>query len=363
MQKQNLMFMRRALELARRGEGRVHPNPMVGAVLVKNGRILAEGAHERFGGPHAEVNAFRKAKKIPSGTVLYLTLEPCDHFGKTPPCTEAVLASGVRHVVVAMKDPNPKVSGRGLQKLKKNGISVSVGLLDKEARQLNRHYIWWVKNKVPYITVKVGQSLDGKIATKTGESRWITGEPARRRAHELRREADAILVGVNTVLNDNPLLTVRLPGQKTQPLKVVLDASLKTPVNAALLSKRSPGPTLLFTSRRALAARGKKFTSEAELAAVPEKNGKLDWKAVLGELGRRGITHLLVEGGGEVIGSLFSERRVQEAYFFTAPRVIGGRGAVGSVGGEGVSGLKKTANFKQWNAERIGDDLLFHGVL
>ena len=362
--------MRRALEVARRGEGRVHPNPLVGAVLVKNGRILSEGAHERFGGPHAEVNALRGIKKIPSGTTLYLTLEPCDHFGKTPPCTEVILRSGVRKVVFAMRDPNPAVAGRGYKKLKKQGVTVRAGVLEKEAQLMNRHYTYWIKNKRPYITVKVGQSLDGKIATRTGRSRWITGDSARQRAHELRRQSDAVLVGVSTVLNDNPLLTVRLPrrqaglpGRHPQPLKVVLDTSLKTPKRAQLLSKKSPGPTLIFTTRRA-ALRAKRYGGRAQVVVVPEKKaGRLDWRAILRELGRRGVTSLLVEGGGEVIGSLFSEGRVQEAYFFMAPRIIGGRDAVGSVGGQGVSDLRRAASFKHWEAERVGDDLLFHGTL
>ena len=363
MQNEDLRFMRRALEVARRGEGRVHPNPLVGAVLVKNGRVLSEGAHERFGGPHAEVNAFRRIKKIPSGTTLYLTLEPCDHFGKTPPCTEAILKSGVHKVVVAMKDPDPRVAGRGYKKLKKYGVFVKMGVLEKEARFMNRHYSHWIKNGTPYVTVKVGQSLDGKIATRTGQSRWITGDAARRRAHELRRQSDAVLVGVNTVLKDNPLLTVRLPGRPFQPLKVVLDALLKTPPRANLLSKKSPGSTLIFTAARA-ASRAKRYGDRAKVVVVSEtKTGRLDWRAILRELGRRGVTSLLVEGGGEVIGSLFSEGRVQEVYFFTAPRVIGGLGAVGSVGGQGVSDLRGAASFKHWEAERVGNDLLFHGIL
>ena len=357
-------MMARALEIARRGEGRVHPNPMVGAVLAKNGRILSEGAHERFGGPHAEVNALRQFKKVPAGSTLYLTLEPCDHFGKTPPCSEAIVQSGLRRVVVAMKDPNSIVAGRGLKKLKKHGVRVTLGVLEKEARLLNRHYAHWIKRKRPYVTVKTGQSLDGKIATRTGESKWITGEPARQRSHQLRREADAVLIGVNTVLNDDPLLSVRLRGKNPQPLKVVLDASLQTPLDAALFSKASSGKTLLFTSKHAAARRGKHFAGKADVVEVVEKKpGRLDWDAVLRELGIRGVTNLLVEGGGEVIGSLFSEGRVQEVFFFTAPLVIGGRNAVGSVGGQGAASLQQAARFKFWETERLGEDFLFHGIL
>ena len=350
--------MRRALTLARRGEGRVHPNPLVGAVLVRRGRVLAEGAHERFGGPHAEVQALKKIKKVPAGARLYLTLEPCDHFGKTPPCTRFLIAHGLRRVVVAMKDPNPRVAGRGIRALRRNGVSVTVGVLEKEARELNRHYTHWMRARRPYVTVKVGQSLDGKIATSGGESRWITGEPARRRAHEVRRSADAILVGVNTVLKDDPLLTVRLPGQKSQPVKVVLDADLKTPPGAAIFTPKSPGRVWIFTSRRT-----GRIRRRGELIAVGEKKrGYLDWRAVLRELGKRGITHLVIEGGGEVIGSAFSAGIVDEAYFFTAPIVIGGKDAVSSVGGGGISKLKHATRFKRWSVEKVGEDLLFHGV-
>ena len=240
--------MHRALELARRGEGRVHPNPLVGAVFVRNGRVLSEGAHERFGGPHAEVHALKGLKKT-AGATLYVTLEPCDHFGKTPPCTRLLAGSGLRRVVVAMKDPDPRVAGRGIRRLKKSGLRVTLGVLEGEARRLNRHYIHWMKKKIPYVTAKTGQSLDGKIATRTGHSRWITGSAARRRVHELRASSDAILAGVNTVLRDDPLLTVRLSGSHAQPLKVILDTTLKTPASAAIFSKKSPAPVVLFVKK------------------------------------------------------------------------------------------------------------------
>ncbi len=355
--------MRRALQLARRGEGRVHPNPLVGAVIVRSGRVLAEGAHERFGKDHAEICALKGLQNAKDAT-LYVTLEPCDHFGKTPPCTRSLIASGLRRVVVAMKDPDPRVAGRGIRRLKKAGLRVTVGVLEKEARRLNRHYIHWMKKKVPYVTAKTGQSLDGKIATRTGQSRWITGPQARRQAHELRASSDAILVGVNTVLRDDPFLTVRLSGVHAQPLKVVLDATLKTRPNAALFSKRSPAPVFLFVSRRANAERVRRFQKKATVIVVPEKKpGLLRWRSILLELGRRGVTHLLIEGGGEVLGSAFEERVVNEAYFFTAPRVIGGREAVASVGGEGPARLTSSVRFKRWDVKKVGDDLLFHGEL
>ena len=364
MQRQDLRFMRRALELARRGEGRVHPNPMVGALLVRRGRILAEGAHEFFGGPHAERNALKDIRSVPPDATLYVTLEPCDHFGKTPPCSVEMIRRGVRQVVVAMKDPNPLVAGRGLRRLKKSGVAVRVGVLEKEAKELNRYYIHWVQNKTPYVTAKIGQSLDGKIATRTGQSRWITGEASRKRAHQIRKSSDAVLVGVNTLLKDDPLLTVRLPGAKAQPLKVILDTSLKTPPGASIFSKRSPAQTLIFTSPRVSKHRIRQMEKKALVVVVPQTgSGMLDWRAILRSLGARGVTHLLIEGGGEVLGSAFSKKIVNEAYFFTSPRVIGGRAAVGSVGGEGVARLEHSVHFKRWDVEKIGTDILFHGFL
>jgi diaminohydroxyphosphoribosylaminopyrimidine deaminase/5-amino-6-(5-phosphoribosylamino)uracil reductase len=357
-------FMRHALALAGRGEGRVHPNPLVGAVLVKNGRILSVGAHEFFGGPHAEVRALERYKKVPSGSTLYVTLEPCDHFGKTPPCTDLLLQKGVRRVVAAMKDPDPRMAGRGLARLKKAGVSVRAGVLESDAKVLNRHYLHWISTQKPYVTLKIGQSLDGKIATKSGRSRWITGEASRRRAQEIRRTADAILVGVNTVLADDPLLSVRLGGPKVRPLKVVLDAELRTPPDAKIFSANSPGKTILFTSQRSSPGRRKILGKKAELIVVPESHrGALDWKPVLAVLGKKGVTHLLVEGGGEVAADAIFRGHVKEIYFFVAPLFVGGKHAVSSVGGDGISRLAEAVRVRDWNTERVGDDLLFHGFL
>lgn len=356
--------MREAIHLAGRGEGRVHPNPLVGAVLVKNGRVISRGAHEIFGGPHAEVRALERFRKVPSGSTLYVTLEPCDHFGKTPPCTQFLLQKGVRRVVAAMKDPDPRVAGRGFARMKKAGVLVRTGVLEEEAKVLNRHYAHWVSTRRPYVTLKMGQSLDGKIATKTGRSRWITGEASRRRVQEIRRTADAILVGVNTLLADDPLLNVRLGETKVCPLKIVLDAELKTPPGARIFSAGSPGKVILFTSRRSAPGRRKILGKKAQIVVVPEtRRGILDWKAVLGILGKKGVTHLLVEGGGDVAADAIFRRTVKEVYFFVAPIFVGGRNAVGSVGGDGISRLEQAVRVREWKVERLGDDFLFHGFL
>lgn len=349
--------MRRALTLARRGEGRVHPNPLVGAVLADGRRVLAEGAHEFFGGPHAEVNVLKRFKSVPSDATLYLTLEPCCHQGKkTPPCTPLLLKKRVRRVVCAMKDPNPKVAGRSLNALRKAGVDVRADVLEKEAKYLNRDYSRWVRTHRPFVTLKLAQSLDGRIVAQARASKWISGPVSRRRVHQMRRSADAILVGVNTVLADDPRLSVRLPGYRgRQPLKVVLDASLRTPLRARLFSSASSGPVLIFTSRRTAPGA---FLRRAEVVAVPERRaGRLDWPAILRELGRRGIAHLLIEGGGEVASDALAHRIVDELHLFVAPRRIGP-----SVPQNGLDRSRVSRLFKKWRVEKSGRDLHYQGA-
>ncbi len=347
-------MMARALELARRGEGRVHPNPLVGAVLAKGGRILAEGAHEHFGGAHAEVNALRRFKKVPPDAVLYLTLEPCSHTGKkTPPCVPLVLSKGVRHMVCAMKDPNPRVAGRGLAALRKAGVNVRAGVLEKEARRLNRDYAHWMRTGKPYVTLKLAQSRDARLSA--GPRKWISGPLSRRRVHELRRSADAVLVGVNTVLSDDPRLNVRLPGYRgRQPLKVVLDAARRTPPEARIFSS---GSTLIFTAWTARAVR--RFPKQAEILPVRlRRAGRLDWPSILKELGRRGIVHLLIEGGGKVASDALAHRIVHELHLFVAPVNIGD-----SFPRAGLERSRMSRLFKNWSARRSGKDMHYQGAL
>ena len=358
--------MHLALTEALKGEGSVHPNPLVGAVLVRNGRVLAKGAHEWFGGPHAEINAFKKLKKILPGTKLYVTLEPCSHFGKTPPCAEFILKKKIKEVIAAMKDPNPLVAGRGLANLKKEGVKVRVGILEDDARNLNRHYLHWVSKKMPYVTLKRAQSLDGKIATKNGESRWLSGEASRLKTQQLRKTADASLVGVNTVLKDDRQLSVRIPMEKPQgvsarqPVKIVLDAHLKTPVKSKIFSKKS-GKVIIFTSKSSSIPRRSALSAHAEIIVVADKKGYLDWRQILGHLGRRGITHVLVEGGSETAASALISGIVNEVYFFIAPFFIGGKKALGALGGEGISHLSQAPRLKKWSMAKIGEDFLVHG--
>lgn len=326
----------------------MHPNPLVGAVLVKNGRVIGQGAHERFGGPHAEVQAICSAKDS-AGATLYVTLEPCPHFGKTPPCTELILKAGVKEVVVASTDPNPKVKGSGLAFLKKAGLRVRAGLLKEEAEALNKDYNRWIRTGKPYVVVKYAQSLDGKIHDAMGGSRWISGSASRGLAQELRAKADAIVVGINTLLSDDPLLSVRLKGYRgRQPIKVVVDNRLRTPNRARIFSKASPGPVLIATIKRIPAA--KKRVQKAEILKCPALKGRVDLKFLFDSLGRRGIVNILVEGGAEVIADVLSRDLAQEVYCFTAPKVIANLS------------VSQAPALKESSVQKIGEDFLIRGT-
>ena len=353
--------MQEAIQIAKKGCGNVHPNPCVGAVLVKNGRVILSGAHLKFGGSHAEVAAISKNPSLARGATLYVTLEPCAHYGKTPPCADFVARHGIKKVVIGMQDPNPLVSGRGLRFLKKARLEVVCGVLEKECRELNKDFSHWIRHQMPYVLVKAAQSLDGKIATRSGESRWITGSPARKFGHQLRAEADAILVGVNTVLKDNPRLSARASKKAPQPLKVILDSHLRTPVSAKVFSRQSPAPVIIFTTEAAAKNRRNLYRGKAEIISVKKKNGHVDLISALKILGKRGVVKLLIEGGGEVISSAFSAGVVKEAYFFIAPTVIGGKNAAASVSGQGAKRMKDVFRFKKYEIKKLGKDILMHG--
>ncbi len=361
-------FMRRALVLAARGGNATHPNPLVGAVVVSGGRIVGEGYHRVLGGPHAEVVALRRAGARAQGATLYVTLEPCAHVGRTPPCVHAVRASGVRRVVAAMVDPNPLTLGRGLAKLRASGIQTSVGLLEAEARRLNPVFVTAMERKRPVVTAKIAQSLDGKIATVTGRSRWISSPQTRRFAHQLRAEVDAICVGVRTVLRDDPLLSNRLSAKGEsakavgrQPVKVILDSQLRTPTTARIFSRQSPAPVIVATTSRASARSAERLRRlGATVLVQPARWGsqRIRWQWLCGELWRRQILHLLIEGGGEVLASALAERVVDRCYWIVAPMVVGGRTAPTSVGGDGVPTLERAWRFGEWQLRRLGPDLL-----
>jgi diaminohydroxyphosphoribosylaminopyrimidine deaminase / 5-amino-6-(5-phosphoribosylamino)uracil reductase len=350
-------WMRRALELAARGRGRTSPNPMVGAVLVKGTRRLGEGWHRKAGEAHAEVTALKKAKAA-GGATLYVTLEPCSTRGRTPACTGAILKSGVRRVVVGAIDPNPRHSGRGLAILRKAGIQVRAGVLAEEISKLNRVFNYWISTGMPWITAKAAMTLDGKMATRTGESKWITSRQSRKVAHQLRAAADAILVGVNTVIADNPRLTVRGTERHRPLLRIVLDPSGRTPPASKVLRVNARYPTLVVTGPGVSAARRRGLAQHgAQIWRLPLSRGRFPLRQLLRKFGGAEITSVLVEGGSETLGAFFDAGLVRQAAFFYAPKLLGGD-AMKAVGGRGVRRMKNAQRFNDLEVRRIGNDLL-----
>jgi diaminohydroxyphosphoribosylaminopyrimidine deaminase / 5-amino-6-(5-phosphoribosylamino)uracil reductase len=358
-------FMKMALRLAAKGSGLVSPNPMVGAVVVQEGQVVGRGWHRRYGEPHAEVMSLEDAGNLARGATLYVTLEPCNHHGLTPPCTEAILAAGVDRVVAAAPDPNRRVSGGGAAFLRARGVQVEMGLLGEKARRLNEAWFHWVETERPWVIAKAACSLDGKIATRSGDSQWLTGEEARRLGHRLRHACDAILVGVGTVLADDPALTARVPRRRTKdPIRVILDSRLRLPTTARVLHLDSPAPTWIITT--SAAPRDKIRTLEdlgATVLVVSEDQGRVDLESLMGELGCREVQSLLVEGGAEVLGSFFDQGLVDKFYFFYAPKFLGGQQALSVIGGAGVDRLAKAPQARDITLGRLGPDFLVTGYL
>lgn len=346
-------FMRRALALARRGVGKTSPNPAVGAVLVRGGRIIGEGCHQRAGGPHAEIAAFSSARRrghSPAGATLFVTLEPCSTWGRTPPCTDAIIAAGVKQVVVGTVDPNPRHRGQGLRLLRRAGIRVRWGLLREEATGLNRAFNKWVATGLPLVIAKAALSLDGRFATRTGDSKWITSEAARREAHNLRATVDAIMVGATTVIRDDPQLTVRHAVHGKQPWRVVIDGRGRSPLRARLFRDNLRHRTIVLTTlrssgkwRRDLALKG------VQVLVLSGPDGRMRLRAAFRALGALEITSVLVEGGGDLLAGCFDEKLVDQVAFFYAPQVIAEAGRVAAA--QSVRGT--------WR--RVGRDLLFTG--
>ena len=349
-------YMRQALALAEKGRGTTSPNPMVGAIVVKDGGVVGSGFHERAGGPHAEVVALDAAGDATKGATLYVTLEPCSHYGRTPPCADLIVDRSVARVVYAMADPNPVVAGRGAEKLRGAGIETTSDVLREEACRLNEAYIKHITTGTPFVTLKLAQTLDGKIATCTGDSKWITGIESRRRVHRLRAEVDAVLVGINTALTDDPMLTVRLV-EGRDPLRMVLDSSLRLPPTARMLSA---GRTVVVAREDSDPARARALQDRgAEIWAVPGPNGRPDLVALMREAGRREITSVLIEGGAEVAGSALRAGIVDRLMVFLAPKIIGaGRSAVADLG---VSQISEALRVRDVEIERVGEDLLYIG--
>jgi diaminohydroxyphosphoribosylaminopyrimidine deaminase/5-amino-6-(5-phosphoribosylamino)uracil reductase len=354
-------WMDRALTLAERGRGYVEPNPLVGAVIVREGKVVGEGWHQRFGQAHAEINALAAAGDKAPGATLYVTLEPCCHQGKTPPCTEALLRAGIRRVVAAMMDPFPQVAGQGATCLRAGGIAVEFGLKETEARRLNAPYLKLLATGRPYVHAKWAMTLDGKIATRTGDSKWISNDASRRRVHELRGRMDAIVIGIGTALADNPRLTVRPPGPRT-PVRIVLDSRGRLSPSSLLAETARDTPTLIVTAGDVPAERTEALRATGcVLLSLPGEQGRPALPALLDQLGRQRMTNVLVEGGAEVLGSFLDARAVDEVHVFLAPKLLGGAAARTAVAGQGMDKVAQALTLADWHVEAVNGDVLFHG--
>jgi diaminohydroxyphosphoribosylaminopyrimidine deaminase / 5-amino-6-(5-phosphoribosylamino)uracil reductase len=356
--------MRLALRLAAKAAGRTSPNPMVGAVVVKNGRVIARGWHKKAGEPHAEAVALAKAGRAAKGAMLYVTLEPCSHTNKrTPPCSPLVIQSGVKRVVVAMSDPNPKVSGGGIKAIRKAGIEVVTGVLEPEARRLNEAYIKYITRGMPFVTLKIAQTLDGKIATDSGESKWITGKEAREEGHRLRDTHDAVLVGINTVLKDNPSLTTRIAGGR-DPIRVIVDTQLRTPLNAKIITQKSSAKTFIAT----LNGMPKEpfhnlLDAGAEILISRGTKGHIDLNHLMLMLTRFDVASVLIEGGAEVNASALRSGIVDKVVMFVAPALMSGKDSLCSIGGRSPRKLAQAIKLTDVKTRFIGNDLMIEGYV
>lgn len=357
-------YMRLALELAEKARGRTSPNPMVGAVIVKDGQIVGKGYHLKAGTFHAEIHALREAGEKAKGATMYVNLEPCSHFGRTPPCTDAIINAGISRVFVAMEDPNPLVGGRGIKKLAEAGIEVKVGLLEEEAKKLNEIFIKYITTKTPFVLLKMAMTLDGKIASRTGHSKWITGEAAREKVHYLRNYYDAVLVGVNTVFKDNPSLTCRILAGR-DPIRIILDSRARTPVEAQVIIQDSAAPTYIVVTDRAPYDRVESLrATKARVIQVPaDEQGRVSLKDLMVKLGEMEITGVLVEGGAEVAASFLEAGLVDKMLTFISPKIVGGRTAPGPVGGLGRERVDKAIKLSHLTFGSVGGDFFIEGYV
>lgn len=359
---QDIQFMDRAIELAGRGRGWVNPNPLVGAVIVREERIIAEGWHERCGGLHAERNAFLHAQEETAGATLYVTLEPCCHYGKTPPCTEAIIEHRIVRVVVAMTDPNPLVAGKGVEMLRNAGIEVVVGVEEEKARKQNEIFLKYITTCTPWVVMKTAMTLDGKIAAYTGDSRWVTGEEARQMVQEMRAAYMGIMVGIGTVKADDPMLNCRLEGDVRQPVRIVVDSGAGIGLNSRLVETAREYRTIVAHT---CCAEGEKLVvlkqKGVEVLLCREQEGRVDIHDLLGQLGQRGIDSVLLEGGGQLNESFLRRELVDEVYTFIAPKIIGGKEAKTPVEGEGLPQMSEAILLEEVEVKMVGKDVLIKG--
>ena len=356
-------WMRLALQLAKAAEGQTSPNPMVGAVIVKDGQLVGTGAHLKPGTPHAEVHALNMAGADARGSTLYVTLEPCNHYGRTPPCTERIIEAGVKRVIVGCVDPDEKVAGEGIKRLRQFGIEVMEGILREECLRLNEAYFHHRKTKKPFVTLKMAITLDGKIAAYNGDSRWITGSESRAHVHQCRKKSDAILVGVGTVLADNPQLTARIDGESVrQPVRIVLDSRLQTPLDAQIVNTDA-APTWIFTTSQCDQDKAERFAEKGVKVIVTRDEKRVDAEEVLAYLGKQGILSLIVEGGSQVNASFLRGGHVQKVMAYIAPKLLGGKDSKSVIAGPNPERMKEAVSLQQMEIKRFGEDFLLTGYI
>ncbi len=357
-------FMRRALVLAKKGQGRTSPNPMVGALVVQHGRIVGEGHHERAGGPHAEVLALQAAAEAATGADLYVTLEPCCHHGRTPPCTERIIGAGIRRVVIPILDPNPLVEGRGVERLRAAGIVVDLGPLSEEATTLNEAFVKFIKRRTPFVVLKAAVSLDGKIATRAGDSQWMSGERSRYRVHQLRDQVDGLIAGIGTIRRDDPRLTTRLPEGGRDPIRVIVDGRGSLPLDAKVFHSASPSPTWVAVAADAPHERIEAF-KRLGLTVLESggSRGRVCLAHLLKRLGECEVTSVMIEGGEGIFTSALEEGIVDKLVLFVAPLLVGGKSAPSLFGGQGIERLAQAQRLRRVKIEQLDGDLLIEGYL
>lgn len=356
----DIKFMKRALQLAKKGEGFVNPNPMVGSVIVIDDEVVAEGWHEVYGGNHAEINALANAPKDLSKATMYVTLEPCSHYGKTPPCVDRIIESGIKKVVISMEDPNPLVSGNGIRLLRKAGIEVIENVLKEESQSLNEVFIKYISTKIPFVLMKTAMTLDGKIASKTGDSKWITSEESRKYVHSLRHKFKGIMVGIGTVIQDDPMLNIRhLEGDYVNPIRIVVDTNGRIPLNSKIIKSAKEIPVILAVSEGIEVDKEKSLKIHGvEIIKVPLLDNRLNLKYLLIELGKLGIDSILLEGGGNLNWGMLSENLVDKIEAFVGSKIIGGSESKTSVEGEGYLLMSQGINLEFLSNELLGKDIL-----
>ncbi len=357
------VYMQRALELSKKGIGYTNPNPLVGAVIVKEGRIIGEGYHKYLGGPHAEIDAFQNAIEDVSGSTMYVTLEPCSHYGRTPPCAETIVKNKISKVVVATTDPNPLVAGRGIQVLREHGIEVITDILKDEAMKINEIFIKYISTKKPFCIMKTAMTLDGKIATASGQSKWITGEASRTVVHQLRHRVSGIMVGIGTILKDDPSLTTRLDAiEGMDPIRVIVDSKARIPLNVKVLNLKSNAKTIIVTTELADSKKLKALKEKnAKIIITPLKNDRVDLPYLMKQLGEMGMDSILLEGGSELNFSAVESSIVDKVIAFVAPKIVGGKLSKTPVGGLGIEHLSEAYVLDDLKVSIVSEDIMIEG--